>query len=287
MPRAASAPSNLPKDDVHGPRFPILLHYNLLTDPHQAVYHAALRKDIAPGMRVLDLGTGSGILALQAARLGATVTAVDADPQLVEFARDVAARHGLSDRIEFLCADAETLDLPGGFDRILCEMQDTAGIRERQVQVMNRARSLLSPGGATVARSVTDRASLVLADYRFDGFEIPLPFFATSEVRRILARPADPVPYLELSFDRENDPEVSVEVALRADRDGEFNAVELSTVTEVVPGVACGGSDWFNAPFVAPLNGTFRARAGERFRLALRYTMGEGLKTFSFDFGRA
>lgn len=49
----------------------------------------ALEDLLRPGMAVLDLGTGSGILALAAARLGATsVLALDIDPQAAAVARD-------------------------------------------------------------------------------------------------------------------------------------------------------------------------------------------------------
>jgi ribosomal protein L11 methyltransferase len=55
----------------------------------------ALERHLQPGMPVLDLGTGTGILSIAAARLGAgPVLAVDTDPEAVEVARrNVAANH--------------------------------------------------------------------------------------------------------------------------------------------------------------------------------------------------
>ncbi|MDP2948518.1 MAG: 50S ribosomal protein L11 methyltransferase [Chloroflexota bacterium] len=56
----------------------------------------ALEELVRPGMSVLDLGSGSGILALAAARLGAaSVLALDTDPQAVEIARENARINGL------------------------------------------------------------------------------------------------------------------------------------------------------------------------------------------------
>ncbi len=59
-----------------------------------ALMIALLEKVVQPGQRWLDVGTGSGILALAAWRLAARVTAVDIDPIAVEVARRNVAAHG-------------------------------------------------------------------------------------------------------------------------------------------------------------------------------------------------
>src|SRR5439155_1113327 len=61
--------------------------------------------------RMIDLGTGSGILAIAAARLGVDgVLAVDDDPDAVASAMANAARNHVSDRVRCVLADAERLD---------------------------------------------------------------------------------------------------------------------------------------------------------------------------------
>lgn len=52
--------------------------------------------NLQPGLRVLDVACGTGNLALPAARLGAVVTGVDLAPNLIEQARENAARQGLA-----------------------------------------------------------------------------------------------------------------------------------------------------------------------------------------------
>ncbi|MFP2933073.1 class I SAM-dependent methyltransferase [Pyxidicoccus sp. 3LG] len=65
---------------------------------------------IHPGLRVVDLGTGTGTLARGLARHGCTVTAVDVSAPMLEVARRLATEEGL--RIDFHQAPAEHTGLP-------------------------------------------------------------------------------------------------------------------------------------------------------------------------------
>lgn len=59
----------------------------------------ALQTRVQPGMSILDLGTGSGILAMAAAFLGARVTAIDVSEVAMEVAQRNVVANGLQDRI--------------------------------------------------------------------------------------------------------------------------------------------------------------------------------------------
>jgi len=59
------------------------------------------------GRRVIDVGCGSGILAIAALKLGAAgAVAIDHDPQALLATRENAARNGVADRLTVLGADA-------------------------------------------------------------------------------------------------------------------------------------------------------------------------------------
>ncbi|MCP5152933.1 MAG: methyltransferase [Ectothiorhodospiraceae bacterium] len=72
-----------------------------------------------PRGRVLDLGCGSGTLALLSAAAGATVTGVDVNPRAIAFARFNAALNALDD-VELLVGDLFAPVAGRRFDRILC-----------------------------------------------------------------------------------------------------------------------------------------------------------------------
>jgi SAM-dependent methyltransferase len=76
----------------------------ITSEIHQALV-AALNGQ--PGQRWLDIATGTGAVALRAARTGAEVTGVDLAPALIETARGNAAAQGLD--IRFETGDAEAL----------------------------------------------------------------------------------------------------------------------------------------------------------------------------------
>ena len=55
--------------------------------------------------KVLDMGTGSGIVAIQAAKQNAEVVAVDLNPEAIEYAREQAKDQGVEERIRFVQSD--------------------------------------------------------------------------------------------------------------------------------------------------------------------------------------
>ena len=67
---------------------------------------ALLEENVKPGMSVIDVGTGTGILAIAAAKMGAgTVLATDLDPMATKVAAENIALNGLSDKIAVKTGD--------------------------------------------------------------------------------------------------------------------------------------------------------------------------------------
>ncbi len=96
----------------------------IVLDPKQAFgtgHHATTRmllewlEDLVHGGEfVLDVGAGSGILAMVAVRLGAaSALGVECDPVAMDCARDYAAENGFGDNLEFRCGTLEEIDRQG------------------------------------------------------------------------------------------------------------------------------------------------------------------------------
>ena len=101
--------------------------------------------------RILDLGTGSGILALAAARLGTgPILAVDTAFEAVEATRKNADLNGLTSRLEISQTSADKIT--GRFDLILANL-----IPAVLIKLGKNMAGLLDPGGTVIAAGFADQ----------------------------------------------------------------------------------------------------------------------------------
>jgi ribosomal protein L11 methyltransferase len=100
-----------------------------------------------PGDRVLDLGSGSGILAIAAIKLGACrAIGIEVDPEANEVAVRNADCNGVADRTEFLEGDATALaPLVGPADLLLSNI-----LRASNTALLPVITRALRPGGLAI-----------------------------------------------------------------------------------------------------------------------------------------
>jgi SAM-dependent methyltransferase len=133
------------------------------------------------GGPVLDVGAGTGRVALHLARAGHAVTALDRDPDLLA----VLAERAGDLPVATVCADAAGFDAPGRFGLVAVPMQTIQilpGARER-AGFFASARRALAPGGLV---------ALAIAD-ALDGFDTdadrPEPDVREVDGRRFVSQP--------------------------------------------------------------------------------------------------
>jgi len=143
-------------------------HFSMLADhDRNAAFRKAIDKHCAGAGLVLEIGTGSGLLAMMAARAGASkVVTCEAVPVIAENAQQIIAANGYSERISVYPLRSTALmvgrELPERADILLAEILSSEILAEGALDTLADARRrLLKPGARIIPHAVTVCGALV------------------------------------------------------------------------------------------------------------------------------
>jgi len=142
------------------------IHIRMLNDRERTLrYLQAIRDVVKPGDVVVDLGTGSGILAVAAARAGARqVYAIEATT-IARAARRTFADNGVTDRVTLIEGHSTQVQLPERADVLVAEIIGNKPLSEKILEsTADAVRRFLKPG-----------ARLVPQRLRIHAFPVELP----------------------------------------------------------------------------------------------------------------
>ena len=129
-----------------------------------SAYADALRALVRPGSVVLEIGTGTGILALLACRYGARKVYAIEYSEIIQLAREAAAANGFAGRIEFIQAISTRVELPEKVDVIVFDLHGVLPALEASLlSIMDARDRFLAPGGRLIPQQDTLWAGLVCA----------------------------------------------------------------------------------------------------------------------------
>lgn len=230
-------------------------HFTMLHDRHRnEAYDRAIRRLVTPESIVLDIGTGSGLLAIMAARAGARhVYACEFVKTLSDKAREIVALNGFSDRVTVINKRSTDLvvgvDLPERANFLVTETFDVGLVGEGVVTSVSHALdqllvpdAIVMPGRAWVYAALVDCPALDEFGRVEDAVGIDLrPFnvFATGLVnQRLASYPHTTLcePFEVFSFDFTRPIERAArELSVHVDRDGLCNAIVFWYKLELDP----------------------------------------------------
>lgn len=160
-------------DNMNEANFAGLTHHEeMLSDAVRVgAYHRGVHRAIAPGDVVLDVGTGTGLLAFMASRAGASKVYALEHSDFIEVAREIGRRNGFTN-IEFVRANSREFVPPEPIDVVVHEQMGDELFNENMLENLLDVRdTALAPGGRILPA-------------RFRLFMEPVTFHPGMRVRR-------------------------------------------------------------------------------------------------------
>lgn len=276
-------------------------HVKMLDDRERtAGYIAALREVVRPGSVVVDIGTGTGVFALAAARAGAARVYAIESGQVASTAESLFAGNDLANQITLIRGRSNAIDLPEPADVIVSEVIGREPLEQHVLEIVLDARErMLKPGGCLVPSSLRIHAMPVaIPQDELDRMDFTpaaverwrswygmdfRPLLATT-LRRVAfkdasalrrwSRLAAPVEVMNVDFATYTEPKVDTCVTGVADDDGVVNGVVVSFDLQLSEGNLFTThpdrltDSWRYAVFFPP---PFAVAAGNEFDMFYRY----------------
>lgn len=183
-------------------------HFYMLADTaRNDAYDLILKKYVKPDSLVLDIGAGSGLLSMMAARAGAQkVIGCELHKDLAETAAQVVEKNGYANQVQILSKKSTDLkvgeDLPEKADIVVSEILDSGGIGEGVLPTMRHALKHL----------VKENARVIPAGISLYGQLIEIP-------ARYLVNPVRNISGFDLSpFDQFRVPDIYVNIYLKDEK---------------------------------------------------------------------
>lgn len=265
-----------------GQFIPVHYHHNMLMDQNRMhSFKSAIDYAVKPGMKVLELGGGTGVLSFFAAAKADKVYCVEFNPDMVKEARKFLAVNPNGNKVDVIHADAFEYLPPEPVDVVICEMIHVGMLREKQVEVIESFKRRYSqrfggPLPVFLPEAVIMAAQPLQQEYDFEGFFAPIvQFQETQVIYPGTVEMAQPAVYSVIDFTQPNDLAYSWEGQFVIERSGTVNAMRF--VTKNILAVVSERSttiDWLNHYMTLPLATPVQAREGDVLQVSFQYRAG-------------
>ena len=251
----------------------------LLDQKRTSAFLRAIASSVTSNSKVLDAGTGSGILALGAARArAAQVYAVEIAPEVAKMAEASFAANGFHNIMLFQ-TDIKDFDMDEQVDVVIMEMLDTGLIAEQQCQGINalHRHKIVQDKTIFIPSQMESFVQLIEYDFNFYGFEMPCIIQARNSgvMQRIISRRSKLLSYDYVDFGGPVQEQVKACVEGRAKDNGSVNAVLLRSKIRLNSKMALWQTTDMNMPVIIPLR-PLQVQQDDRFQVEINYRRGYG-----------
>lgn len=251
-------------------------------------FQKAIFSVVKKGDTVLDLGTGSAILALFAAQAGAQkVSAVEFDSFVAAVAKKNCEQNSFGSVVDIVVHDARTVSFDNKFDVVLCEMLTTGVVDEFQVQAINNLydKNLVTPNTQFIPKRHDTFVTLVSSNTTFFGVKTSMivhlwkwhnwrSFNMKNMSETVLVNSLDFKSVFPEKFSK------TLELPIR--KSGTINGICLTSISTLTDKIILKDTDALNAPVFVPLSER-KVQKGEKIKLCFSYTFGGGFQNLKAE----
>ena len=265
----------------HNPKsdnsFGLDYHLEMVSDQERVgQIRAAIDAHANPNHIFCELGCGTGIFSIYAAKKFKHIYAVEIDSNVLSIARENAQRLGIEDKITFVEKDALHYRLPKGVlaDVILAENMSTWMATEPQVKIANHAIAHLAhPNTKFIPQRVVNLMELANVDWNFGEIQVKsaLPQFTGIKAPRIITESRA---VCSVDLTQTNNLHLSIpKIRYKALLGGEINSARIFSIVELVPKVLFFSTDSLMPITIIPIQNTepFTVEAGEEISASIEY----------------
>ena len=243
-------------------------------------FKQAIQQVVKEGDYVVDIGTGSGVLAIFAAKAGArSVSAIDINPESLSYAKKAAQMNSVGEVIEFIEGSYSEFKPKERADVVICEMLSSMMLVEQQIPASIHAlENILKPGGVILPCEITVytvpvECSIIWDRFQYENLQFPRVVQSiTPEATRDLADLNILVNFHIMKLHRES----------KVDRTLHFTILESGTIHGLVGvfesklhgNIYLKMEDGWKQLFL-PLNQPIEVKAGDMFSTRIFYRPGE------------
>ena len=259
--------------------------FNCLIDQKRTeAFKKAIKNTVKEGDIVVDMGTGSGVLAMFAVDAGAKkVYAVEIDDNNIKTLNETFVKNGYKNKIFVIKGDVTKIRMPEKVNVIIGEMIATGLIEELQIPAMNNMLKFANKNARVLLKRFENYVDLVSnkEDYYGKKFKIMRYEYPDEKILKSLAL-SNRVLYADVDFTKINKKnKINKKIKLIINKSGTINGLRISNRTVFFDNSHFDFSFAYSYPIILPISST-AVEIGDEFIINISYEMCKGFKNFKY-----
>lgn len=260
--------------------------FNCLIDEERTgAFKSAIFNTIRKDDVVVDMGTGSGVLAMFAANAGARkVYAVELDKDNIATLNSIFKNNGVADIITLIQGDVGKVELPEKVDVIMGEMVATGLIEELQVPATNNMLRFAKDNVRVVLKRYDTYIDIVSNNEKYYGQAFKIVRYEYPDLKKLKSVSfSDKYQISSVDLTKKNtDLAVNKEIEIEIKKNGLINGLRVSGKSFLYDGSVLEATFAYNYPIILPVD-SIEVRKDDKFNVKISYIISGGMQTLNYS----